>query len=158
MEPALLTLAGWLHAIGLTQWARAVPWVYPAANVLHVLGVVMLLGGIGVLDLRVTGLWRRLPLDYLAAALIPLAMTGFIIQILSGGILFAADGRTLAASFTFQIKLVLILLALANVILFRVAAGRSRLVEPGAALRLSALGSLSLWIAVAVFGRLIAYY
>ena len=74
MESVLLALAGWLETVGLRQWANATPWVYPLANVLHVVGVVLLIGGIGVVDLRVAGLWRRLPLVALSRALTPIAV------------------------------------------------------------------------------------
>ena len=80
MESVLLALAGWLETVGLRQWANATPWVYPLANVLHVVGVVLLIGGIGVVDLRVAGLWRRLPLVALSRALTPIAVAGLVIQ------------------------------------------------------------------------------
>lgn len=161
MEPLLLALNGWLDSVGLVDWARGSASVYPWANVLHVLGIVMLVGGIGVVDLRVIGLWKRLPLVPLSEALTPVAVAGFVIQAASGLILFAADGVALAASDTFQIKLILLALVIANAVLFRWhwrgAAGRD-LYEPPPLARLSAAVSLTLWVAIATVGRLIAYY
>ena len=160
MESVLLALAGWLETVGLRQWANATPWVYPLANVLHVVGVVLLIGGIGVVDLRVAGLWRRLPLVALSRALTPIAVAGLVIQASSGLILFAADGETLAGSATFRLKLLLIAAALANAVAFR-AAWRRRPNKLGFAslpiARLSALLSILLWFSVAAAGRLIAY-
>jgi hypothetical protein len=161
VEPALLALAGALDSIGLSRWASATQWVYPAANVLHVLGTVMLVGGIGVLDLRVAGLWRRLPLDALSRALTPIAILGLVVQVASGTILFAADGEALAGSAIFRLKLVLILFALANVALFRCIGSRPAAEgspTPTPLARASALISLALWVVVATLGRLIAYY
>ena len=118
---------------------------------IHVLGLAALLGSIGVYDLRLLGWGRSLPADTLLRALRPLAIAGFVALALSGAILFAADATTLAGSWLFRLKLVLILLAGANVLAFEVL-GTRRL--PGAAF---AIVSLALWISVAVAGRMIAY-
>lgn len=156
----LLALAGWFDGIGLRGWASATPWAYPAANVFHVLGLAMLLGTVAILDLRVAGLWRRLPLAELSRALTPVAASGLVVLAVSGIILFAADGTALAASSTFRIKLLLVLIALANAAIFRLVwqrqAERRGGSPPGIA-RVSAAGSLALWLGVATLGRLIAY-
>jgi len=161
VEGALLALASWLEAVGIEEWARATAWVYPWANVLHVIGVVMLVGGIGVVDLRVAGLWRRLPLVALSRALTPVAAAGLALQFASGIVLFAADGGALAGSSTFQAKLILLALALANAFAFRRYwrrhAGGDDYAPPALA-RVSAVVSLTLWLAIATLGRLIAYY
>jgi len=117
---------------------------------------VLLLGGIGVVDLRIAGAFRALPLDPLMRALTPLAIAGLILLTLSGPILFAADATALARSDTFWRKLVLIGFALLNALAFRwMRRGRSD--EPGMIARISAMASLLLWLSVAALGRLIAY-
>lgn len=155
MEAALLALAGTLDAAGVSQWSRASPWVYPVANIVHLLGLVMLVGGIGIVDLRTLGLWRAIPLVELSRALTPVAIAGLALQAVSGTILFAADGAALARSGTFQLKLVLIALALANALLFR---RLWRGAEPVPFVgRAMAAASLLLWLWVGALGRLIAY-
>jgi hypothetical protein len=117
-----------------------------------VLGAVMLLGGIGLLDLRLLGYARALPLDALSRAVTPLAVGGFGLQVVSGVVLFAADATALAGSAVFLAKMVLILLAGLNVVVFH------RLRAPlGPFGRACAAGSLAAWLGVAVLGRLIAY-
>lgn len=160
MESALLAIAGWLDVAGVGPWARGSAIVYPLANTLHLLGLVMLVGGIGVVDLRVIGLWRRLPVDALSRALTPIAMAGLALMVASGAILFAADGQALAGSTIFHRKLVLIALALANAAIFRriwgdrIGGWSGRV--PGAA-RAMALASILLWLAAGAMGRWIAY-
>lgn len=160
MEPLLLAFAGWLDTTGLTGWARGELWAYPVANVLHVLGLAMFLGAIGMVDLRLAGLWRRLPLAAMNRALVPVAGAGLVVLAGSGTVLFAADATALAGSGVFRTKLLVILLALGNAALFRwkwqkrLTSGR-RVLPPGP--RLLALLSLLLWVSVAVLGRLIAY-
>lgn len=161
MESLLLALNGWLEAVGVGDWARGSATVYPIANVVHVLGVVMLVGAIGVVDLRIAGAWRQLPLLPLSRALTPVAAAGLALQVASGLVLFAADGEALSGSTTFQVKLVLIALALSNALVFRFRWRRVRpgeLYVPSPVERASALASLLLWLAIAVLGRLIAYY
>ena len=133
---------------------------YPIANVVHLLGLVMLVGGIGILDLRLIGLFRRIPTEALAAALTPIAIAGLLLMVPSGATMFASDAATLVNSSTFQTKLLLIGLALANAIAFRFIwqkrIGRWDAYPPIGG-RLMAFISILLWLAVAAFGRWIAY-
>jgi hypothetical protein len=160
VEAALFAFAQWLDAAGVGPWAKGSAWVYPLVNSLHLLGLVMLIGGIGVVDLRLAGFWRNLPAAALSRALTPVAIGGLVLLALSGSVLFAADGAALARSVTFHRKLVLIALALANAALFRLL--WQRRVEAGGEVpppigRTSALASLLLWLCVGALGRLIAY-
>ena len=160
MEAALLGFAQWLDAAGVGPWAKGSAWVYPFVNSVHLLGLVMLVGGIGVVDLRLAGLWRDLPAAALSRALTPVALVGLALLVLSGTVLFAADGAALARSTTFHRKLVLIALALGNALLFRMI--WQRRVEAGGEIppligRASAVASLVMWLAVGTLGRLIAY-
>ena len=134
--------------------------IYPIANVVHLLGLVMLVGGIGVLDLRLIGLLRRIPTEPLAAALTPIAISGLLLMIPSGATMFASDAWTLVNSWTFQTKLLLIGLALANAIAFRLI-WQKRIgqwdVNPPLWGRVMAAASILLWLSIAAFGRWIAY-
>lgn len=160
MEATLLAFTRWLDAVGVGPYAREGAWAYPLFNSLHLLGLVMLVGGIGVVDLRLAGLWRGLPAVALSRALTPVALGGLALLVLSGTVLFASDGTALARSETFHCKLVLIALALANALLFRLV--WQRRVEAGGEVppligRISALVSLLMWLGVGALGRLIAY-
>lgn len=134
--------------------------IYPVANVVHLLGLVMLVGGIGVLDLRLAGLFRAIPVPPLSAALTPIALAGLALMVPSGATMFAADAGALVDSTTFRWKLVLITLALANAVAFRVLWGRKLdrwTGNPPLAGRLMAVASILLWLAVGTLGRWIAY-
>lgn len=149
-----------LQASPFGAWARGSAHAYPVANLAHLLGLLLLVGGIGVVDLRVAGLFRMIPVAPLSRALTPLAVTGLILMLPSGFTMFAADAKALAASPLFRWKLALIVLALANAVAFRRAWGR-RLDrwggEPPPAARAMAAASLALWLVVGALGRLIAY-
>ena len=153
-------LAALLEASALGQWARGSAIAYPVANVLHLLGLVLLIGGIGVVDLRLAGFLRSLPTVPLAKAMTPFALAGVGLLALSGAVMFAADAGPMVASEIFRLKLALIGLGLAHAVLFRWL-WRHRLdsweASPPLAGRLMALGSLGLWLSVGALGRWIAY-
>lgn len=154
-----MALAGFADAVAGTpfaDWAAGSAWAYPLANVVHVLGLVLLLGSIGILDLRILGLFRRLSLDALGDALTPLAVSGLVLMIASGSILFAADAAALPLSNTFRWKLGLIAVAVLNALAFRWRFGRS-VAAPSLGVRAMALLSLLAWTGVAILGRWIAY-
>ena len=133
---------------------------YPIANLVHILGLVMLVGGIGILDLRLIGLFRKIPTAALAAALTPIAIVGLLLMIPSGATMFASDAATLVNSGTFRTKLLLITLALANAAAFRfIWQGRIERwdIDPPIGGRVMAAASILLWLSIAALGRWIAY-
>ncbi|CAN7444328.1 hypothetical protein LJR225_002950 [Phenylobacterium sp. LjRoot225] len=158
MEPEALALRLETSALGV--WARGSEFGYPLANLAHLLGLVMLVGSIGLLDLRLLGLFRRSPLSALAPNLIALAAAGLTLQVISGFIMFSADAAPLMRSTVFRWKLAVIAAALVNVVAIHLRwrrgleAWNERI--PAAARVLAAV-SLALWLSAAALGRLIAY-
>lgn len=152
-----MDLLDWLAAqtdgSAFAHWSSAT--AYPAANIVHLLGLVLLVGGIGLVDLRIAGVFRSLPMKALSKALTPLAIAGIVLLLLSGAVMFAADAEALARSDVFRRKLVLIGFALLNAGAFRWL--WRDLDRPTPAARIMAGLSLILWLAVATHGRLIAY-
>ena len=133
---------------------------YPIANLVHILGLVMLVGGIGVLDLRLIGFFRRIPTAALAAALTPVALAGLVLMIPSGATMFASDASALVNSWTFRTKLLLIALALANALAFRLLWQKQIdqwNMNPPVWGRIMAASSILLWLSIAGLGRWIAY-
>lgn len=152
----LEAVAAAVDGTAFALWAARDPLAYPLANVVHVLGAVMLVGAIGLIDLRLLGAFRALPERALVRALSPVGAAGLLLMLLSGSVLFAADALALATSGVFRWKLLLVLLGIANALAFRAVLARGGgHIGPGA--RLMALVSLSVWLAVLVLGRWIAY-
>lgn len=149
------SLAAALEASQLGMIARGSAWAYPIANLVHLLGLVLLVGGIGILDLRIIGAFPSLPLPALSRALTPLAVTGLILMLPSGLVLFAADAGALVGLDQFWRKMVLIAIAVANALAFRLVGRRGT--RPTMVMRVMAGASLALWLSVAALGRLIAY-
>jgi hypothetical protein len=155
---------GWavaLEASALGEVMRHSTWLYPTANLLHLLGLVLLVGAMVVLDLRLLGAAAAVPLVALARFLTPVAAGGLVLLLGSGFALFAADAGPLAGNTLLQTKWALIALGVANALLFRWA-WTARLAGWDAraplAGRAQAALSLAIWLAAATAGRLIAYY
>jgi hypothetical protein len=121
-------------------------------------------GTIAIVDLRLLGLlFRERRVSALAGQVTPVTWTGFALMATSGVLLFVAQPERNAANPAFQAKLVLLLLAGLNVLVFharvfpRAAAWDDRPRPPPAAQLCGGL-SLALWGAVIVLGRIIAYF
>ena len=152
--------AEWLHALeqsGLGHWARHSAWGFTLANVLHVLGAALVLGGIAVFDLKVLAHGGKGAAETGRVA-IPLAAAGLLLQVPTGLVLLAAEASALGQNPAFYAKLALISLGLLNVALFHTRFGAALgdgAVPPSA--RPYAAVSLASWAAVLAAGRLIAY-
>jgi hypothetical protein len=158
LAASILAAAAALEGSGLGMAMRGARGLYPAVNMAHLAGLVLLVGGIGVIDLRTAGFGRAIPLPTLSRLLTPLAVAGLAVMAISGFLLFCADAGPLVRSWVFQVKAALIVLALANALLFRRLYGDFEGGgEPPVPARLMAVASLGLWTTAGAMGRLIAY-
>ena len=73
------------------NWVTAVPWVYPALEVVHIVGIGVLLGSLVVFELRVWGFGRAIELHALARLALPLSMSGFLLALGSGLVMFLSQ-------------------------------------------------------------------
>ena len=150
-----------LQESALGHVMRSSPALYPTVEILHILGFVVLVGSILVLDLRLLGLGRTIPIQPMAQLLLPLSRFGFLLAISMGFLLFSADAAHVVRNPAFQTKLLLIAAALVNIVIAhsgpwrRVALWRT---EASGSAKLTALVSLLLWLSAACAGRLIAYF
>jgi len=160
LPQALYDLAAAIEATPLGEAARSGGPLYPFANLLHLLALVLLIGGIGVVDLRLLGFARGLPLPTLSRFMTPFAVAGLVLFLASGAVLFASDAGPLAHSSVFLWKMAGLAAGLANAAAFNaVYAGRLSDWDAAPPLlgRLMALGSLGIWLTVGALGRFIAY-
>ncbi len=137
-------------------------WVWPILEDLHFLGLILLLGGVGILNLRILGFLKRLPLAPLHRFL-PWGIAGFAINVITGFLFFMGMPAFYVVNVVFQIKLLTILLAGTNLIVFQCTSVFLSLEEVGPGedapkyAKVIAVASIFLWIAVIVLGRYIPY-
>ncbi len=142
---------------------RQSPWLYPAANVAHIVALVFFAGAAAVIDVRLLGGLAATAPGRLLARARGLAAAALAGMALSGFMLFSAEASHIAANPVFRLKLALIAAGLANVAIYEFLAKPSvERLPPGASMpaRAKIAGALSLgiWVTVAACGRSIAYF
>ncbi|MBN9590447.1 MAG: hypothetical protein BGN85_02355 [Alphaproteobacteria bacterium 64-11] len=155
----------WLEHSPLGVFTRSLgAWSYGIVNLVHILGIVMLFGSILLLDLRLLGVWRSIPLAALSRPTVTLAMTGFFIAVASGIPMLAVKAGDYADNPFLLMKFPAIALALVNVWLLHRSgawkAHRLRDLLPRERRRLALGASLSLafWLTAITSGRMIGYW
>jgi uncharacterized membrane protein len=157
-----------VHLIEPTPWkfTEAMTynkWWWAFMMDLHFLGLVLLIGAVGALDLRILGFARQLPLEPLHG-LVPWALGGFGINVVTGLLAFIGMPEFYTLDYAFWVKLLAILLLGVNAAAFYLtgAFGGVKDLGPGEdaplSAKLVAASSLILWFAVIILGRYIQYY
>lgn len=145
--------------LAMRQWL----WLYPSVEIVHIVGIALLVGSIAILDLRLLGLSRSLSVRRLAAHILPWSIAGFALIVPSGLAMFVAHAGDLIANPVFAVKISLILVAGANAGVLHAGALRGAAqwdidAMPPLAARAAAAVSLLLWVSVIACGRLLAYF
>ena len=161
----MLDAAKWLQGSALGHFMReSSVWTYAIVNLSHILGVAALFGSVLVLDLRLLGVGRRVPLAALADATVPVAAAGFSLAAVTGVGLLVTKATEYVGNPYLAIKFPAILLGLVNVLVLRRSeawqARARRELSAGEHRRLALMGGLSLacWLTAIAAGRLIAYW
>lgn len=152
-----------LEQSGFAATIRQSPWLYPAANIGHIVSLTFFAGALAVMDVRLLGgLAATAPARLIARA------RGFAVAALAGmavtgSVLFSAEASHLVLNPAFQLKTALVAAGLINVGLYEFWARRAvEGLAPGASMparaKIAGLLSLAIWIAVAACGRSIAYF
>ena len=142
------------HNPWMLSWISGHPWAYPALEVMHLVGIALLLGNLVLLELRVLGAAPLLPLPALARLALAVAVTGFGLAATSGLLMFASQPMELLANRVFTLKMLLLMAAGSNAAWFH---GRGSLQRLDALAKAQTVLSLGLWLAVLTCGRFIAY-
>nr|WP_256488683.1 DUF6644 family protein [Pontibacter sp. HSC-36F09] len=140
---------------------RTSSWLYPFLEILHILGIVLLVGAAFLFDLRLLGFSRNLPVPDLARHLLPWSRRGLYLIVPSGLLLFSTNALALASDPVFHIKLIMLVVGGLNAGFFhRFLASAAPEWGQGSAPRVAkvvALCSIVVWVLVIACGRLLAY-
>lgn len=153
----------WLHDTPFGTLIRESTWAEPIIETIHVLTLTVFLGFVILLDLRLLDLTlRRTPVSTVFRQLNPWLFGAFAIMLVTGLSLFAGDPVLFYGTIFFKLKMIMLLAAALNVVVFNLTLGRrlvqwdGRPVTPAGA-KLTGILSLVLWISVVACGRGIAY-
>ena len=152
----------WIERSALATAMRQELWLYPAVEIVHIWGFVLLVGSIVMLDLRLLGLSGRVPVRELARHLLPWTVGALVLIVPTGILMFIAHAEDFLTNPAFALKLTLIFAAAINAVGFHLGPYRSvqawnvGVSTPFAAKAHAAL-SLMIWMSVIACGRLLAY-
>ena len=137
-------------------------WAFPIVETIHICAFAIVVGSIVVLDLRLIGLSRRVPVSRLASHVLPWTIGAFFVAALAGLTMFTAHAADYVTNEVFMLKMGLILAAGVNAALLHVGAMRASGAwdtdfGPPARVRVAAAVSILLWFGVIACGRLLAY-
>jgi len=159
----LLEICEWLETTALAIAIQESLYGFALLVGAHILGMAVSVGILLWMDLRLVGvaLLSR-PLTQVYRSLAPWFIAGFGVMLLSGTALFVAFATAAYGNLFFRIKLLLLLLAGANALLFHWFAARpddrfGGTEAPAAAARLAGALSLAIWAGVIVMGRMMSY-
>jgi hypothetical protein len=138
-------------------------WIYPTANVGHIVALVLFAGAVAVMDLRLIGAFAATEPGRVIARARRVAVAAFCALAASGFLLFSAEASHLVVNPVFQLKMAFVAAALVNVAIYELGAKSAvERLAPGApmprAARTAGLVSLAVWVLVAACGRSIAYF
>ncbi len=152
----------WVRSTWLSEAVIQHGWIWPTFEILHYLGLSLLLGAVGLFDLRVLGMGKGIAPAALHR-LIPWGIAGFFINVVTGVAFFAGFPEQYAYNTAFHFKLVFLALAGINIVIFYGTAFRevqSLSAGADAPLRAKVMTGISLgsWLAVLISGRLLTFY
>jgi hypothetical protein len=153
MTPSAIPIDA-LSRLPLAVALRESTWAFPLLEIVHIAAFAAMVGSVLIVEVRVFGLRKTLPLEELGKLGAVIAVSAFAVIAASGALLFLTDAAAYVANRAFAVKLGLIALAVVNMLLFH---KRGSLARPDALARLQAGLSLLLWLGVISAGRLIAY-
>jgi hypothetical protein len=160
----LFPVIHWLNETSLATSIRESNIVFPLIETVHVLAITLLAGTVAAVDLRLLGLTLNdQKVSTVARQVLPLTWAGFVVMFISGAFLFLAEAEKSYGNRAFLVKMLLLVLAGLNPLIFHSTVFRSVTVwdnapvVPGRA-RAAAVASLTLWTGIIVAGRAIAYF
>jgi len=148
---------------GFTNLMVANKWWWATMMVMHFVGLSLIIGVVGAINLRIMGFAKELPFGPLHR-LLPLAMIGLGINVVTGMLAFIGMPAYYAADIAFWFKLAALMLLGLNAAVFYLTGifHRVERLAPGEdavfSAKLVAVSSLLLWFTVIISGRYIQHF
>jgi len=162
MESIMESFRVWIDGTAASAFMSQSWWAWRAAESLHFIGLSLLIGTVGMFDLRLMGLVKKVPLTALHR-LVPWGVFGYCINVCTGILFFSGFPDQYMYNPSFQIKMLFMGMAGINVLFFYlVVYGKIKALDlegpPPRAAKVIGLVSLLCWMVVITGGRLITFY
>jgi hypothetical protein len=160
---SLTNVFGWLENLPYATAIRESGWLFPTIETTHVIALTMVVGSIGMMDLRLLGVSSRdRAVSEVSAQVLPYTWASFVLAAITGFLLFSSAAVRYWGLYTFRAKMCLLLLAGVNMMVFHVMTYKTvkhwdNQVRTPRAARIAGALSLLLWIGVVVCGRWLGF-
>ena len=136
--------------------------MFPTIETVHVFALVLVVGTIMTVDLRLLGVANKeRPFSQVAAEMLPWTWTAFAVAALAGMLMFSSKALTYYGNIPFRLKMVCLLLAGVNMVMFHWLGTRHLEAwdrgRPPRAAKLAGGASLLLWTTIVAAGRWIGF-
>ena len=151
----------WMESTAVSRAIVASRVIWPVCEIVHFIGLSLVIGIAGFFDLRLMGFMKRVPVAA-ARDLMPFAIAGFLTNLATGATFFVGKPDQYIDNFAWWAKVFCLFLAGANAMFFETTVGARALVvgagedTPRAAKIVGAV-SLASWLGVLYFGRMLPY-
>jgi hypothetical protein len=157
------SICKWLENSLIGSAVSQSTWMFPAIETVHVIAIALVVGSIAVLDLRLLDwTWRRRSITELTLDVLPWTWASFAVAVMSGSLLFTSAAVKYASDVSFRLKMLLLMLAGANMLVFHLStyrgiAGWDRDMPTPRSAKVAGGASLLLWVCVVATGRWIGF-
>jgi hypothetical protein len=150
----------WLESTSLAVWLGESPsvWALPTVLTLHTMGMAVLVGASWVLDLRLLGISRHIPLSAFRWVF-PVLGVGLAVNLLTGVMLFMKNATKWGTAMPFLVKMALVIVSVAMLVPVRslLYLGVAEEHDAGRRAKFLAVASIVAWAGAVTAGRLLAY-
>ena len=156
-------LVSWLESTALAQYVTQSTIAFPAIEVAHVIAIALVFGTIAIVDLRLLGLGsNNRAVTELCRDVLPWTWGAYAIAAITGSLLFISQATQYVANPAFRMKMLLMLLAGINMVVFELITSRGiakwdRDVPVAPAGKLAGALSLACWVGVVGFARWVGF-
>jgi Family of unknown function (DUF6644) len=154
----------WLESTPMSHTIQTINWIVPAVQTLHILAIAAVMSSVLMINLRLVGaLGRDQPLPRFSARFLPVIWWALPVLLITGAIMVIGEPMRSLENVVFQLKMCLVLAAIAITLGFQAPLKRNPAFwertasRRGGALTMAVV-SLALWVSIVFAGRWIAYY
>lgn len=159
---SVAAIADLLYQTQISEVLRSTMWVVPTSQSLHILGIAALVATVIVTDLRLAGvLATDLPRQAVAKHYLPWFWGAFAVLLTTGLVQVLAEPTRELNNPLFCIKMGLVVAAVLATLIIRYPASRPSSESNDrtpAIVKILAIVSILLWVAIIIIGRWIAYW
>ncbi len=154
--------AKWLEATPLSLLLQNELWVIPTVQTIHILAIAVVISSVGMIVLRLLGKADPAsPVSDTAQRFVPWIWVALVVLAITGSIMVIAEPVRSLPNPAFQLKMLMLVLAMGMTLLFQGTVGRvgqgGSTIAISPTTRLVALATLGLWLGIIIAGRWIAY-